>query len=124
MKARLLLFLAAIAILAPGAALAGGPFSMTWRDRVAANRSQYIAWHGDYYHTAWGSPVALVVPPTAEMTTDYHWGVSGMRITPIDHQFGRAYPGAGPFGGGAFYPTPLWPHDTNQYGVYYVRGPW
>lgn len=117
------LLIVALATLAPGLAHAGGRFSTTWRGRMAAQRSQYTAWHGDYYHTAWGSPVALVVPPTAEMTTNYHWGVSGTRITPIDHQFARPYPGVGPFGG-AFYPTPRWPQDSAQYGVYYIRGPW
>jgi hypothetical protein len=23
-----------------------------------------------------------------------------------------------------FLPVPLWPSDTNQLGVYYIRGPW
>ncbi len=124
MKNRLSGYVAILILVVPGVAHAGGRFSNTWYGRVAAERSQYIAWHGDYYHTAWGAPVALVVPPTAEMTTNYHWGVSGLRVTPIDHQFARPYPGPGPFGGGAFYGTPLWPTDTNQYGVYYVRGPW
>jgi hypothetical protein len=46
-----------------------------------------------------------------------------MRISRIDHQFTRNYPGPGPFGGG-FRTTPHWPQDTAQFGVYYVRGPW
>lgn len=79
-------------------------------------------WHGEYYHTAWGVPVALVVPPTAGLATDYSWGVSGTRVTPLYRQFNREYPGAVSAGG--FLPTPKWPSDTAQFGVYPVRGPW
>ena len=88
-------------------------------------RAQQRPWHGRYYHTAWGAPVALVVPPTAEMTSDYSWGVASTRVTRIDHQFQRPYPGPayGRYGYG-FLPTPHWPSDTSQFGVYYVRGPW
>jgi hypothetical protein len=93
-------------------------------NRMAATRQGWTSWHGDYYHVAWGTPVALVVPPNAEMQTNYHWGVGGTRITPIWHQFRPGFPG--PNGGEAviFRPTPQWPSDTNQFGVYYVRGPW
>ena len=69
-----------------------------------------------------GQP-ALVVPPTANLQTNWGWGVASSRISRIDHQFQRNYPGAGMFGG-PFRPTPVWPHDTTQFGVYYVRGPW
>jgi len=113
-----------VLLTAPTVAKAGRLFSNTPYGRVAAYRSQMIAWHGNYYHTAYGVPVALVVPPTAELTTDYSWGVSGMRVTPIYHQYSRPYPGPGAFGGGPLYGTPLWPSDTNQFGVYYSRGPW
>jgi hypothetical protein len=35
----------------------------------------------------------------------------------------RAWPG--PYAGGyGFLGTPNWPSHTDQYGVYYVRGPW
>jgi hypothetical protein len=81
------------------------------------------SWHGPYYHVAWGTPVALVVPPTAEVTTDWGWGVSNARMTTIHHQFALPWPGPYP-GGDAFWPTPAWPSDTRQFGVYYVRGPW
>jgi hypothetical protein len=95
-------------------------------NQIAAYRQLETSWHGDYYHVAWGTPVSLVVPPTAEMQTDYHWGVGGTRITPIWHQFrpgfpGYAAPGVAPV---VFLPTPRWPSDTNQFGVYYNRGPW
>jgi hypothetical protein len=93
--------------------------------RIAYYQSQLYSWHGDYYHPAYGRPVALVVPPTAGRQTDYHWGVAGYRTTPIYHQFRRGFPGE-IFGSGPtiFRPTPRWPSDTNQFGVYYVRGPW
>lgn len=97
------------------------------QNKMAAYRQNWTSWHGDYYHVSYGAPLSLVVPPTAEMTTDYHWGVGGTRITPIYHQFRPGYPGY--YGGGsggrtAFLGTPRWPSDTNQFGVYYNRGPW
>ena len=45
-------------------------------------------------------------------------------MTPIYHQFRRSYPGPFAGGGQGFYPTPTWPSHTDQFGVYYVRGPW
>jgi hypothetical protein len=82
------------------------------------------AWNGGYYNVAWGAPVALVVPPTAEVQTHWGWGVGNTRITPICSQFKRPWPGPGSYDRGAFRPTPPWPSDTDQFGVYYVRGPW
>ncbi|MFP6610976.1 MAG: hypothetical protein VB875_14775 [Pirellulales bacterium] len=82
-------------------------------------------WHYNYYHAAWGSPVALVVPPTAERQYNLGWGVANSRLTRICHQFGRAHPGEVVDGEGRrFLATPRWPSDTSQFGVYYVRGPW
>ena len=81
-------------------------------------------WNGGYYDIAWGAPVALVVPPTAEVQTHWGWGVGNTRITPICSQFKRPWPGPGSYDRGAFRPTPPWPSDTDQFGVYYVRGPW
>jgi hypothetical protein len=81
------------------------------------------SWHGDYYHSQWGRPVALVVPPTAGMQSHYAWGVAQTRRTPIYHQFQPEFPGYGSWPG-QFRSTPLWPSDTDQFGVYYVRGPW
>src|SRR5690606_27428285 len=74
-------------------------------------------------HVSYGQPVAMVVPPTANLQTNWSWGVASSRISRIDHQFGRNYPGMGPFGG-PFSPQPVWPNDTIQFGVYNVRGPW
>ena len=92
-----------------------------WRP---ARLAQNYTWHGHYRHTAWGTPVALVVPPTASLQTNWGWGVGNTRITPICHQFERNYPGPGQYDAKAFRPTPAWPSDTDQFGVYYVRGPW
>lgn len=80
-------------------------------------------WAGCYYHTMWGQPVALIVPPTAELQTHWNWGVAQTSVTPIWPQFSRNYPGPY-FGGRGFAPTPRWPSSTDQFGVYYVRGPW
>ena len=90
---------------------------------TAWKRSMQYNWHANYVHSAYGQPVALVVPPTAELQTNWSWGAPSSRISRIDHQFGRDYPGPGPFGG-SFRRTPLWPSDTAQFGVYHVRGPW
>jgi hypothetical protein len=87
------------------------------------HRSRYYNWNRNYAHTEYGQPVSLVVPPTANLQTNYGWGVASSRISRIEHQFQRNYPGSGMFGG-PFRPTPVWPSDTSQFGVYYVRGPW
>ena len=78
-------------------------------------------WYGGYQHTAWGQPLALVVPPTAYFQRHYNWGVSNTRVTPIYQQFGRSVSG---FGGVRLRHTPAWPSSTDQFGVYPVRGPW
>jgi hypothetical protein len=58
------------------------------------------------------------------------WGVSQSMMTPIYHQFERPSPSAMTDGAAVpgmcspLYPTPRWPSHTDQFGVYYVRGPW
>ena len=89
----------------------------------ASQRAMQYNWHANYAHSAYGQPIALVVPPTAQLQTNWSWGAPSSRISRIDHQFGREYPGSGPFGG-SFRNTPVWPADTAQFGVYHVRGPW
>jgi hypothetical protein len=86
-------------------------------------RAQYYNWNRNYAYTDYGQPTALVVPPTAQLQTNWGWGVASSRISRIDHQFQRNYPGSAMFGG-PFRPTPVWPSDTTQFGVYPVRGPW
>jgi len=92
-------------------------------ERWAARHSNSTSWHGGYYHTAYGRPVALVVPPIATTESYLSWGVAQTETRPIWAQFRRPFPGD--FGAGeAFLPTPMWPSNTDQFGVYYVRGPW
>jgi hypothetical protein len=80
-------------------------------------------WHGSYYHISYGKPVALIVPPTARTQAHYAWGVGNNRTTTIPAQFQRSWPGFMSNGLG-FRGTPRWPSTTDQFGVYYVRGPW
>jgi hypothetical protein len=104
------------------AALAGGEGAIEKRYFL---RSQGKSWHSAWYDPWVGRPMALVVPPTAEFTTEYGWGVPSSRVMPIYHQFRRPYPGAGAVPGSTgFMPTPAQPSDTVQFGVHPVRGPW
>lgn len=97
----------------------------THADVQAARHAQGMSWNGGYAYTATGLPVALVVPPTAHMQTNWGWGVSQDTVTPIYHQFNRRYPGDfDPSMGYGFAPTPRWPSHTSQFGVYYGRGPY
>lgn len=90
-----------------------------WNQQEAASRP----WHGNHQYWRYGEPTALVVPPTAGYQTSYGWGVGQVRSAPIHHQYGRG--GAGMIGGGAMSsPTPYWPSNTEQFGVYPVRAPW
>jgi hypothetical protein len=91
-----------------------------WAARFAA----ITPWHAGYYHTAWGTPVALVVPPHVKMHREMGWGVCQTSMLPIYHQYGRSYPGQYDFSDVQLLPTPRWPSHTDQFGVYYVRGPW
>jgi hypothetical protein len=88
-----------------------------WAQQYASGRP----WHGNYYYQGTGQPTALVVPPNSVMHQTYSWGVSRNYSLPIYHQFG--YQGM-PSAGGAFFATPIWPSNTQQFGVYPVRAPW
>lgn len=85
-------------------------------------RAQMYNWHAQYAYTDYGRPTALIVPPTADLQTNWSWGAPSMRISRIDHQFTRNYAGPGSTGPWSY--TPHWPQDTAQFGVHYVRGPW
>ena len=126
MKRFVILAAAAALLAACGSANAARALA-SFKGRVAYYQSQTYPWHGCYYDVAWGVPVAVVVPPTAESQWHYGWGVGADRVTPIQHQFRGAYPG-GPEGCGCgrncFRPTPRWPCSTDQFGDYYIRGPW
>lgn len=95
----------------------------THMDRAARWYRPNVQWHGPHFHPGWGSPMALLVPPTANMQTNYSWGVARTRVTPLYHQFGRQYISIGG-GGKDLSPSPVWPSDTTQFGIYSVRGPW
>ena len=91
------------------------------------NNSQQnvYSWHGGFKNWQYGTPTALVVPPTASYASSYAWGVGQTRSTPIHHQFGRG--GAASVGGGngsGFQTTPYMPSSTDQFGIYPVRAPW
>ena len=89
-------------------------------------RAKGKSWHSVWYDPSIGRPMALVVPPTAEFTSEYAWGVPSSRVMPLYHQYQRPYPGPGavPGQGAGILPTPYWPSDTVQFGVHSVRGPW
>ena len=53
-------------------AQAGGRLMNLWGQRFAATMS----WHDNYVHTAYGQPVALMVPPTVQTQRQMGWGVS------------------------------------------------
>lgn len=112
----------------------GQPLIDPWAraDWIAQQRAARQSWHAGYYHTAWGGPVALMVAPTARSQTRWGWGVAQSTVSPIYPQYKRPYPGpvgsamGGIVGTGTnpLLPTPRWPSHTDQFGVYYVRGPW
>lgn len=83
-----------------------------------------VSWHGWYYEAAFGAPLAVVVPPTADLQTKWGWGVGGTQVVPIWPQFSRNYPGPSQYDPRLFRSTPPWPSHTDQFGDYYVRGPW
>ena len=103
-------------------ASASDPYGMTqvWSYNFSMNRP----WHGNYYNQMYGQPTALVVPPTAHMRQTLSWGVGQNLMYPIHHQFGRSANAPGAAATGSFYGTPHWPSHTDQFGYYYVRGPW
>lgn len=113
---------AALAAANQTTATAGDPYAMTqvWAHNFSMDRP----WHGGYYNQMYGQPLALVVPPTAHMRQTLSWGVSQNLMYPVHHQFGRSANSPGVAQRGMFRPTPPWPSHTDQFGVYYVRGPW
>ncbi len=113
----------ALAVAAFASANSAYGFDETHCGHNARWRASLRPWHGRYYNVQTGTAVAVVVPPTAELTTNYGWGSVSSRMTRIDHQFQRPWPNGQwtPYG---FMPTPGYPSDTRQFGYYYIRGPW
>lgn len=104
-------------------ASAGDPYAQyqVWSHNFAMDRP----WHGGYAAMSYGQPTALVVPPTVHMRQTYSWGVSQNLMYPVHHQFGRNATSPGAAAAGSFRNTPWpWRSNTDQYGYYYVRGPW
>jgi hypothetical protein len=124
MKRILILSLAAATLVAWGWANEAMAGRGSLKSRVAYHQSQTYPWHGSYYDTAWGAPVAVVVPPKAESQTHWGWGVGATTVTPIQHQYQRGYSGPGVYNRSWFRATPHWPSSTDQLGDYYIRGPW
>lgn len=125
LKTRLIALALALGTLACSAeAFAGGP--RVRAEKIAWYHAQQRPWHGPYSNTEYGTPLALVVPPTAHMQSSYSWGVSQTEIRPIYHQFGRHYEPnvVEGFSSPNFLPTPVWPSHTDQFGIYYIRGPY
>ena len=118
--AMILVAAAVLAAMGSSTAQAGGGRG----NRIALRHAQTMPWHGPYYNMAYGAPLGLVVPPTANFQTKMGWGVSQSEMVPTYHQFYRAYPGE--VGGSSmiFSATPNWPSHTDQFGIYYIRGPW
>lgn len=116
---------AAAVLLAASNAHAERTFRSRRSDINALRFARSMPWHGNYYHTAHGYPVPLVVPPQSNMQTSWSWGVAQTSMRPIYHQYRRPYPGDYEGGVmGQFRSTPLWPSHTDQFGVYYIRSPW
>ena len=122
MLKKILLAAAVAALLAPASQADAFEGFFGKSDRYARSMARTRPWHGNYYHTMTGYPIPLVVPPTANMETRWGWGVAQSTMTPIYHQFQRDYPGGGVQGG--LQPTPLHRSHTDQFGTYYIRGPW
>jgi len=93
-------------------------------ERRALRFSRTRPWHGEYSNTLWGSPVPLVVPPNAHMQTRMGWGVAQSSMSPIYHRYYRSHQGEMEIVRFHFRATPNQPSHTDQFGVYYVRGPW
>jgi hypothetical protein len=93
--------------------------------RVFAPGQQAMGtWHGQYAHPNYARPLAIVVPPNANMMRSQGWGVCGSQMMPLYSQYGTAYPGAVAGNPLHFLTRPAAPSNTQQFGYYYIRGPW
>jgi len=110
--------------LAATQAEAGWPWGRNYASNDAAYHASQLPWHGGFAYQNYQTPVAMVVPPTSNMQTNYAWGVPSSRMTPVYHQFNREYPGGISGDPGTLGVTPYQPSNTRQFGVYNVRGPW
>lgn len=100
-----------------------GPLRRLRRFYTPQNRAA-TPWHGQYYNATYGMPQAMVLPPNVNTMRSYGWGVCGSQMMPVYSQYGAAYPGTTSGVGSHFFPTPNPPSNTQQFGIYYIRGPW
>jgi len=92
-----------------------------WNLRMA----RVTSWHADYNHTAWGRPLALIVPPTAQTQVKWGWGVAQSEVAPIHHQYRRPFPAdVDHRENHTMHGTPTPVTHTDQFGAYYLRAPW
>ncbi|WP_146119070.1 hypothetical protein [Blastopirellula marina] len=103
---------------------AGWLWGRDYSNNANAQHAANLPWNGGYAYQNYQTPVAMVVPPTSNMQTNYSWGVPSSRMTPVYHQFGREYAGGITGSPANLGITPYNPSDTRQFGVYNVRGPW
>ena len=103
---------------------AGWLWGRGYSNNSNAQHATNLPWHGGYAYQNYQTPVAAVVPPNANMQTNYAWGVPSSSMIPIYHQFGKAYPGPMTGTAASLGLTPYQPNSTSQFGVYHVRGPW
>ena len=71
-----------------------------------------------------GADHTVVVPPNVNMMRSQGWGVCGSQMMPLYSQYGTAYPGAVAGSPVRFLTRPAAPSNTQQFGYYYIRGPW
>ncbi len=120
-RTSIILLLSCLVVLV--AAMASSASAGGFLGRLGGYRYYDDSWNGDYYNSTWGMPTAMVVPPTARRQSHYGWGVGSTRVTRVSSQFHQGWPGPVTYERSMFRPTPRWPSDTDQFGVYYVRGP-
>lgn len=104
-------------------ASADGP-ARKMRRVFAPGQPVMTTWHGQYANPNYGQPLAIVVPPNANMMRSQGWGVCGSQMVPLYNQYGTAYPGTVTGSSTRFLSRPAAPSNTRQFGYYYVRGPW
>ena len=124
MKSQKFLLVLITSLLAGFASHAYAFSPVTYADYWTNAHASRLPWHGNYYHLRWSRPVSLVVPPTANMYTQYNWGVSTNEMRPIYHQYGQPYPGDRQIDPSVMRAPSYWPSSTRQNGVYYIRAPW
>ena len=87
-------------------------------------RANVTPWNGAYRHQAYSTPLAVIVPPTAASSRLLGWGVSKNVVAPLYHQYQLGAPQPSQAGFGPYKSLPMYPSSSDQFGAYYIRGPW